>query len=111
MPTVTVDGCEVILSNYHREPTGVAGMELLTVDLTYKMLNESTAHSVLPPAMEVRDDLGNVYPPVVEDTPTDAIDPGGNLRANPRFEIDLTAQNLDLVVGPGTADEAHIELV
>jgi hypothetical protein len=111
MPTVTVEGLDIIFSDYRRDPTGIPDMELLTLDLTFKLENRGTAEGQLPPAIEVRDDLGNVFTPITEDTPTEPIEPGESLRANPRFEISVHSQSLDVVVGPGMEDEAHIELV
>lgn len=111
MPTVSVNGLDIIFSDYRREPTGVKDMELLTLDLTYRYENRYTAEPRLPPAMEVRDDLGNVYTPVTQDIPTEPINPGDTIRANPRFEISVYAEKLDVVVSPGTPSEAHIELV
>lgn len=110
MPTVSAEGIEVILSDYRREPTGVEGMELVTIDLTYKNPNNRRANAVLPPELEIRDELGNVSTSLVEDTPTEPIEPGESVRANPRFEVALEAQELDLVVAPGSEDEAHIAL-
>ncbi|MCK9517570.1 MAG: hypothetical protein M0R74_00875 [Dehalococcoidia bacterium] len=110
MPTVSVGDMDIIFSNYHREPTGVPGMELLTLDLTYRLDNLRTTEPQLPPLLEVRDNLGNVFTPVLEDTPTEPLNPGDSVRANPRFEISVHSQKLDVVVAPGTAAEAHIEL-
>ncbi|MGE5595219.1 MAG: hypothetical protein ACM3S1_04185, partial [Hyphomicrobiales bacterium] len=110
MPTVTAEGMEIIFSDYKREPTGVEGMELLTMDLTYRNPNHSRSEPVRPPEMELRDDLGNVYTVVTEDTFTQPIEPGESVRANPRFEVNVEAQTLDLVVSPGGEDETHVEL-
>lgn len=110
MPTVTAEGVEIILSDYVREPTGVEGMDLVTINLTLKNPNTPQAEAVLPPEMEIRDELGNVSTWVTADTPTDPITPGDTVRANPRFEVALAAEELELVIAPGSEDEAHIVL-
>lgn len=109
--TVTVDRLVLLLSDFRREPTGVRGMELLTLDLTVKNPVGSLGSVERPPMMEVRDDSGRVFPVVADDAWAAPLEPDVSLEAHPMFEVAEDSMGLTLVLAPGTEDETHVALV
>jgi hypothetical protein len=109
--TLTINRLVIFLSNFTREPTGIPGMELLTLDMTVKNPIGSLGSTERPPMMEIRDEMGRVFPVIPDDAWVAPLEPDETVDARPTFEIAEDATGLDLVLAPGTDEETHVALV
>ncbi len=110
-PTAKTGRLLLFVEDFTREPTGLDGMERLSLDLRVKNpLGSPGTVAWLPPA-EVHDDQGRVFDAQPDDDWASPLEPGDEVVTHPLFEISVDAMDLTLVLGPGTEDEVEIELV
>ena len=98
--------------DFERTPdSNVPGTDELSVTATIENPDRPLGEAGRPPEVELRDEQGEIYEPVNLDGDWYMPEsPDTSRQATLRFRLPESAANLELVLAPGTDEEAHVVL-
>lgn len=97
--------------DYERKQDPANGGDVLTVSVSVENTDRPLGEAGRPPEVELRDSDGAIYEPVnLDDVWNLPRDPDTVAMAHLRFRLPESSTGLEVVLAPGTDEEAHIEL-
>jgi hypothetical protein len=104
-----IDRLVLSIDGTNREPGAQPGTDRLAFTLSVKNPIGPPGSTRRPPAMELEDDAGGVYPAVNADWAIPVL-PDTEVQVPVEFEIPEDARRLRLVFAPGDPEEVRVDL-